>query len=470
MIYSLRTAASLSYIIISLVIIITITVFSNIILNKEFEDYVKKQQEIKEEEIVHLISNSYNKNIDTWGSTTLNNVGTHGLEYGLIMKLKNIQNDYLWDATSYNNGEYVEIITNIQENIRKKYRNFNDSYIENEYIIEYENEIVGYLYIGYYGPFFLSNNDLNFIITLNIMLILITVFSIILALILGISMSRRVSDPVLQVINTTKEIEKGNYKSKIIDKKFIAREMKEMVNTINNLASVLENQENLRNRLTSDVAHELRTPLAILQSHIEAMIDGVWEPSVDVLESCNNELKRITNIVGDLEKLAEIEDDNIILNKTKFNIDKLMKDILKIFKFEFENKNISLTIKYDANEIYADKDKIKQVIVNILSNALKYNQDGGTIEISTQKIQDKTIIRINDSGIGISSEDLPYIFNRFYRVDKSRNRSTGGSGIGLSITRAIIDAHGGEIEVNSILGSGSEFVIMIPFKSEMAQS
>ncbi|MNT17843.1 Signal transduction histidine-protein kinase BaeS [compost metagenome] len=232
-----------------------------------------------------------------------------------------------------------------------------------------------------------------------------------------------------------------------------------MISTVNNLANILENQENLRNRLTSDVAHELRTPLTIVRTHLEAMIDGVWEITNERLISCNNELKRITLIVEDLEKIAEIE--NIILNKTKFNINDLIIDITNTFETELMNKQIVLKKDLKASNIVADKDKIGQVIINLISNAIKYSKNNSIINIRTLEENNKTIIEISDNGIGISEDDLPYIFDRFYRVDKSRNRSTGGSGIGLSIAKTILDAHNSEIIVKSEFGVGSDFIIKI---------
>jgi two-component system sensor histidine kinase BaeS len=221
-------------------------------------------------------------------------------------------------------------------------------------------------------------------------------------------------------------------------------------------------QELLRKRLTSDVAHELRTPVATLQSHMEAMIDGIWEPDVERLRSCQEEIVRIGKMVGDLEKLARYESENATLEREHFDLSELVKRQLQNFENEFLSKNITADFKGSEEIVFADRDKISQVVVNLLSNALKYTQPGGRVRVAVKGSEDVAELVVKDNGRGIPEEDLPYIFERFYRADKSRNRMTGGSGIGLTITRTIVEAHGGSIEVHSIIDIGTEFIVTLP--------
>lgn len=455
--YSLKTKLSVSYLLNSLIIILLITVCSNIILNKKFDDYIIKQQEKENDDIYNTILTDYNE-YGSWNESFLNNIGMKALENGLIIKITDKDTKVIWDATIHNNGMCVSMLKNMQENMESRYKNFNGGYTEKQYTVESNGQVVGYLSIGYYGPFYLTDSDLYFIQTLDDMISIIALISIVISFGVGIIMAKRINDPISDVINAAKKLEMGNYKYRI-NKQSKTKEINEMIDTINNLANVLQNQENLRNRLTSDVAHELRTPLTIVKTHLEAMIDGVWDITNDRLKSCNSELGRIINIVEDLEKIAEIE--NIKLKKSEFDLNDLISDISKSFEIEFKNKNIHFEKDLKSDYIYADKEKIGQVIVNILSNAVKYSNNMDNIKISTFKYENKTIIKIKDTGIGISEEDLPYIFDRFYRVDKSRSRKTGGSGIGLSIVKSIIDAHDAKIEVNSKLNHGSEFIITI---------
>lgn len=178
--------------------------------------------------------------------------------------------------------------------------------------------------------------------------------------------------------------------------------------------------------------------------------------------SCHEEILRISRMVGDLEKLAKFEGENLLLHKTTFDVSLLITNILTNFAADFKNKGIEINF-YGAEEpIHADKDKISQVIINLISNALKYTPKGGSVELRVKSVDNMTQLTIKDSGAGIPDEDLPYIFERFYRADKSRNRLTGGSGIGLTIVEAIVGAHKGKVSVTTQLNKGTEFTVLLP--------
>jgi signal transduction histidine kinase len=195
---------------------------------------------------------------------------------------------------------------------------------------------------------------------------------------------------------------------------------------------------------------------------MEAMIDGIWRPEPERLISCHDEIMRINRMVGDLEKLAKYESESLILIKTSFDISGLIQHIIQNFENEFMNKDIKISFFSEEEVVFADKDKMSQVIINLLSNAQKYTPQGGMVEVAVKGTNDSAEISVRDTGNGISPEDLPYIFERFYRADKSRNRMTGGAGIGLAITKAIVEAHKGRIQVKSKVNEGSEFIVSLP--------
>ncbi|MHB8064000.1 MAG: sensor histidine kinase, partial [Ruminiclostridium sp.] len=182
----------------------------------------------------------------------------------------------------------------------------------------------------------------------------------------------------------------------------------------------------------------------------------------DRLKSCHEEIIRIGKMVGDLDKLAKFESENLILNKELFDVSELAKRLIQNFESDFLNKRLEITFTGNKEEIFADRDKISQVIINLLSNALKYTPEGGKVKVNVKGTEEITQFVVKDNGPGIPKEDLPYIFERFYRADKSRNRLTGGSGIGLTISKAIVEAHGGKIDVNSSSEYGSEFIVSLP--------
>ena len=262
-------------------------------------------------------------------------------------------------------------------------------------------------------------------------------------------------------MNAAGQISKGNFGERISEKSN-TKEISQLTGTINNLAETMEKQEELRKRMAADVAHELRTPLANLQSSMEAMIGGIWELDAKHLKSCHEEVMRINRMVGDMEKLAKLEAENIVINKSTFDVSEQIEHILNNFATDFKNKDKKLIFHSKKENIEADKDKINQVITNLVSNELKYTNQGGTVEISLRKSENATEISVKDNGNGIPEEDLPYIFERFYRADQSRNRLTGGTGLGLTIAKAIVEAHDGEISVISELNKGTEFIVSLP--------
>ncbi len=307
----------------------------------------------------------------------------------------------------------------------------------------------------------MTNNDVTFINTLNKLNLAAGVLCMLFALVLGLLMAQRLSMPISRVINTAEMISRG-YLTGRIKEKSTTIEICRLIDTINNLAQSLENQETLRKRLTADVAHELRTPLATLRSYLEAMIDGIWEADPARLKSCHEEIMRITRMVGDLEMLAKYDSDNLVLNKVSFDLLELTRHVVGNFESDYLKKGVTINFIGKEKWICADKDKINQVISNILSNALKYTPSGGTVDVTVKEGKDSGEIKIKDNGTGIGEDDLPFIFERFYRADKSRTRLTGGSGIGLAIARSIVEAHKGNIEVRSKLNEGTEFTVILP--------
>lgn len=457
---SLKTRLSLSYVTVALVCIALISILTQFLVDRHFREYVQQNREKRNKEIITSIGQQYLGD-GTWDMSGLETIGIGALENSLIIKIKDNNGKMLWDATVHNNGMCQRIIEQMAHNMNSRYPGMKGSYEEIPYDIYVRFQHVGTVAIGSYGPFYLSENDLAFINSLNKILLGVGIFSLFFALLFGGIIARRLSSPISRVIKTAQAIARGCFSDRV-SVVTNTREISQLTNTINGLAETLEKQEVLRKRLTGDVAHELRTPLATLQSHMEAMIDGIWKPDAGRLKSCHEEIIRINKMVGDLEKLAKFESENLVLDMSRFDVAELIKHILQNFESEYLHKRIA--IEFDANEewIFADRDKISQVIVNLLSNALKYTPEGGRVTVYITETQESIIIHVKDNGPGISEEDLPFIFERFYRSDQSRNRLTGGSGIGLTIAKAIVEAHNGSIDVQSHLHEGTEVTVSLP--------
>ena len=459
--YSLRTKLTVSYISIILLLVSLIFFFTNVVLEKYFQNYIIRQQEERNKEVVSLI-NQQCKGDDIWNREVIEDIGIYALENGLIVRVKDNKGKVIWDATVHNNGLCTQMLSHMAENMKSRYKNFNGEYVENTYPLLKENGMFGFVEIGYYGPFYFNDSDLDFINSLNKVLIGIGLLSLLLAVTFGTIIARRLSQPISRVIRATQIIAKGDYRDRIIEKSS-TKEIGQMTAAINNLAETLEKQEALRKRMSLDVAHEFRTPIATLQSHLEAMIDGIWEPDATRLKSCHEEVLRIGRMVRDIEQLAKLEGSNLVLNKENVDLSELIRTIVHNFESDFKNKGVTLKVNSKKCVISADRDKISQIVVNLLSNALKYTSEGGTVEVEVKGMDKDAAIIVRDNGSGIAEEDLPNIFERFYRADRSRNRKTGGSGIGLTIVKSLVDAHRGRIEVKSEPGKGSEFTVILPY-------
>jgi signal transduction histidine kinase len=226
----------------------------------------------------------------------------------------------------------------------------------------------------------------------------------------------------------------------------------------------IDKQEALRKRLTTDMAHELRTPLTAVGSHLEAMLTGIWDITPERLQGCYDEAQRLNALVADLEKLAKVESDNLKLGKTPEDLLEIASRAARNMSVEAEKKSQTLTVGGVKTIAPVDANRMVQIVTNLISNAIKYTPDGGHISVDVVSSGNKAVIRVTDDGIGIPDVELPLIFERFYRADKSRSRKTGGSGIGLTIARSIAHAHGGTITVESRENQGSCFTVFLPKK------
>ena len=228
--------------------------------------------------------------------------------------------------------------------------------------------------------------------------------------------------------------------------------------------SEMKKQESFRREFIGNLAHEIKTPLFTSQSYILTLLDGALDDKTvnkKYLKTASKAIDRLNLIVKDLDLINKIESGESNLNKSKLDIIQLIQNVFEMLDFSAKKKNIEMIVEYENNPpelVLADKEKIEQVLTNLVDNSIKYGKNNGTTEIVVQDlIEDKIIVRVTDNGIGFKKEDYNRIFERFYRIDKSGNRSSGGSGLGLAIVKHIIDVHDEKIYVESQNGVGSEF-------------
>ena len=254
-------------------------------------------------------------------------------------------------------------------------------------------------------------------------------------------------------------------------KKTVNTDMDSLINKVKDYAAnrkseidVLKGREEYRKEFLGNVSHELKTPLFTIQGYILTLLDGAKdkpELCTKYLERTSKGVDRLNYIIKDLDLITRLEIGDLALKREEFDVIELIKNVFELLEMKANKKNISLTLDKFYEEpvlIKADKERIRQVLTNLIVNSLKYGNEDGTTEVSVEDlVEDKLIIRVTDNGEGIQKEYLPRLFERFYRVSKSRSREEGGSGLGLSIVKHIIEAHQEQIYVESIYGVGSEF-------------
>lgn len=313
-----------------------------------------------------------------------------------------------------------------------------------------------------YEPVY-SDFDRHFIQTLNRVFWMMGLAVLMLAAAIGALLANRIHKPIQQAVDATIALSVGQRLVQTSASSGSVVELKELNEAVAKLAQSLEVQEKLRKQLTTNVAHELRTPLATLKSHIELMIEGIWQPSEERLSSCYEEVDRLTRLIADLDQLERYDHAVMKLNKQSVEAALLIRQVVDLMSAKFQTQGLTLDVEVKAFSCWVDPDKFKQVLINLLHNALTYTPKG-RVALSAWSENQQAVFVISDTGIGIPQENQPFIFERFYRVDPSRNRETGGTGIGLSIVKAIVEAHNGSIALESQVGKGTTFTIKLPIQ------
>jgi two-component system sensor histidine kinase BaeS len=288
--------------------------------------------------------------------------------------------------------------------------------------------------------------------------------AVIVAAALGLFFSRSVTAPVAAMSLATQRIADGRY-----DERLQVRgedELAQLALRFNQMAEKLDQVEAMRRRLIADVSHELRTPLTAIKGSMEGLMDGVLPATDETYQQIHSEADRLNRLVDDLQELSRVEARAYELEVRPVDVSSLARSVTKRLKPQAETRRIALDLELAPGlpRVLADEDRAVQVLTNLTGNALQYTPEGGRVTIAAKRIDDEVRISVRDTGIGISSEHLAHIFDRFYRVDKSRSRQAGGgSGIGLTIARALVEAHGGRIWVESVgEGQGSTFTFTLP--------
>jgi histidine kinase len=287
------------------------------------------------------------------------------------------------------------------------------------------------------------------------------------AVAVSVVFSRRIVAPLRAMMSASQRIADGRYDERVSVSG--SDELGQLALRFNRMAERLEHTEVMRRQLLGDVSHELRTPLTAIGGYMEGLTDGVLPATPETFEQVRMEASRLSRLVDDLQELSRVEAGSYHLDIHPVKLVSLVETTVKRLGPQFVEKRVHLSLPEGAGLdetalVQADEDRIIQVLTNLLANALAYTAPGGEVFVSALKTGDAIQVSVRDSGLGIPAESLPHIFDRFYRVDKSRSRAAGGgSGIGLTIARALVEAHGGRIWAESAgEGQGSTFSFTLP--------
>ncbi|HUV26775.1 MAG TPA: ATP-binding protein [Anaerolineales bacterium] len=317
------------------------------------------------------------------------------------------------------------------------------------------------------------NADLftNFRSAVNEALTIAALAAVITAIAVSLFVSRQVVTPVREMMIASKFISEGHYKERVHvpgdPSKGELDELSQLALSFNQMAAKLEQVEVMRRQLIGDVSHELRTPLTTIKGSMEGLMDGVLPANEETFHGIYREADRLQKLVSDLQELSRVEAGAYELEFKPVDVLDLVTATVNRLALQFEEKGVILEIDVPNGlpKVKADEDRIGQVLLNLVGNALQYTPSGGKVKVATTHHDNEIITSVSDTGIGLSAEHLEYIFTRFYRIDKSRSRVGGGSGIGLTIAKYLVEAHGGRIWVESPgSGKGSTFIFTLPIK------
>jgi two-component system, OmpR family, sensor histidine kinase BaeS len=288
--------------------------------------------------------------------------------------------------------------------------------------------------------------------------------SVVLGVLLATVFARRLAQPLEAVSKAAKKMRAGDLSARApVPPSNITGEPEELATNFNAMAESLERQERERKNMVADIAHELRTPIGVMQAKLEAIEDGVFPLSLEEIKKLSKQTHLLARLVEDLRTLSLADAGQLRLETRVFNLAAKVREITSGFEPSAQQKRVKLEVRAPERlELHGDPDRISQVLSNLLDNALRYTPEHGTVCIALESTQNTARVIVSDSGRGLPPESLEHVFDRFYRVDESRNRSSGGSGLGLAIARTILELHGGKISVQNRLEGGAEFVCALP--------
>lgn len=462
--YSLRYTILLAMIAVAFVAITTITVISLLTTRVEFSRYVDVGNELmaqrSERVVLNYLENDPTPEPDNNPPTVPIYTGGNALTDGIIGQPNLIYlnpDNFRFFAIDEGDVELSELpLDQVPRTI-----NFFTS-ADGEVEVVANGRPVGIYYIEPTDVSTLTSAQTQFVESVTIGLIVAAVVASVAAIVLTLTLSRRIIQPLTQLIGAAQRMEGGDLTPRV---NIASRgEIGNLARAFNSMAETLSKNEALRQTMVSDIAHELRTPLTNIRGYLEGIQDGVLDADREIIDLIYEEAIWLNRIITDLQELVLAEARQLRLVKQEVDLNEIIESSVAMYQPRARNQNIQLAfdLPYKLPYVYADPKRTGQIIRNLLSNAVKYTPSGGQVMVNAAAHLNVVEVRVTDTGNGISEEHLPYIFERFYRVDPSRSRDTGGAGLGLAIVKQLVEAQSGQIKIRSEVGKGSSFVFTIP--------
>jgi two-component system sensor histidine kinase BaeS len=418
---------------------------------RDFRKYLEGEMEDRVYWVIADLESTYDK-YSGWKEDAIMEDSIWALMLGLEIRIKDANGDVLMDSEKALNSLSPLVRRRLDAILQS--RSPESGSVFQPYPLFLAGKEIGSLEVRFLKP----RKESIFIARSNTFL-LISLFVIgAVAFLLSVLFSKKMTNPIKNLASATEAIMEGNFKRRV---DIAGRdEIGRLSETFNKMVRQLELQESLRRKLISNVAHELRTPLGAMRSEMEGIMDDIVPLDKKQIQSLYEETGRLRNILEGIEDLAQAEASAISMEKQSTELKPFLSHIVERFSKLFFDKGVSIEFECDDKlRIDADPDKLSQIVINLLSNALKATEKAGNVLIKAGQREADVFIEVKDTGIGIKQEDLPFIFERFYKV------SEGGLGLGLTIVKELAEAHGGRIEVKSEYGKGSAFTVFIPLNN-----
>lgn len=443
--FALRLAAAFAGVGIAAAALTAILV--NVSFESRFTSYLEEQQRARQRQLVAGLADSYVR-MGGWDGGDLRTLESLALMDGGTLRLVDVDGTTVWEPSAGEGGRLAEV--------HRQMMGSGPLGLEQGLPIRVDGETVGTA-IARLPAAGLLPQDVSFRSSVNHMLLVGGIVAGLAALAAGLLLARKATAPARELTRAARAVAAGERSERVdFDS---PDELGEMANAFNAMADTIEEEDRLRRAFAAEVAHELRTPLTILRTQVEAIQDGVVEPSSPALGSLHEESLRLTRLVEDLETLASADAAGFTLTRTRTDLRVVLGEAVEEFAGPYGAQDVRLSTDLDDVEVDADATRVRQVVANLLSNALKFTPEGGAVRLTLRREGAEAIVTVADTGPGIPPDELPRVFDRFFR---GRGVRAGGSGIGLTVARELALAHGGDVSVRSLPGQGATFALRLP--------